>query len=1162
MLDEYQRAAVEARKNTVVTAGAGSGKTTVLAERFLHLLTSGEARVDGILTLTFTRKAAAEMYERIHRLLLERAEEAPDPELRRRLQTAVEGFEEASISTLDSFCAQVLRGGSERFGVPGDFRLEQGAAEDPAREAALDFMLAENRDPALARYVGIFGFSRVLEELFIPFAEEELFLTTRLECGNTPQRLAAWLNEEAGREAETMAQLAERILEAEPESSWVKGLHERLENLPDLRRCVREERWRELDKALAAGELKKNGRVKKPHLVELNDTVLEWNEAFSRLRQLLAVPAWEEEYRGLYRLLDSFREAYLQRKRESGLLSFQDVMQAAITLLIEDRELREYYKRQFSHIMIDEFQDNNDLQRQLLYLLAEREDLSAEGCVPESGELAPEKLFFVGDEKQSIYRFRGADVEVFQRLKWEFDGGAAGETPANEDATADEETPANEEGAAVKAEAGNAAVKQGAPGEGGLRINYRSHEKLVDFFNTLFDGVMNDAEELREFEARYAPIEGRRREAEIAPRTALLYKPYRDELDPEYVDGNQAEAWHVCRTIRRMVAEEGLRVHDGSGGSRPCRYDDIAVLMRSTGNQIYYERFLRRLGVPYTVQGTRSLFLEAPVYDLYNLLQLLVYPQDRLAYASLLRSPLVHLSDLTLARLLSGEAAPFSHTGEEELFPDGEQRRRYTAALRMYEDLSRRARRGSVGELLRALWYEYGYRYAVLQNPDHHPYLEFYDTLSEYARLYEERGEGLVAFLDFLRENLGEFEKVEETGGVRGRSEGVQILSVHRSKGLEFPVVFLVDTGNTGRQGGSDRLYTRSSEFGPVITWGEDGTVRQNRFMRQAKEEAELRDRAELKRLFYVACTRAEDHLYICGYHHRNNRNDVDGGGRGAMLNMLLRGLGLQGKKEDLDTAALSEHIGHLMTVEEIPEVTGQQIIGGSSFTRHREPEEVIGEYIGAETVERSVRRRDFSAVDLSSAGEEAEERPDAGAETGAELPAFESDRYLRREEEVRAFGTLAHARIEEELTPDARPLLMPAALAEKPEQERAVLEEEAGRIAQTFLDSELGQRARSGSCECELPFLLRLSRGERREEEAYVRGQIDLVLEEAEEVTVCDFKTDRRRDPEVHAGQLAAYRRAAEELYGKPVRTLLCYLRSMDVVEVEAAELPPLPEE
>jgi ATP-dependent exoDNAse (exonuclease V) beta subunit len=1142
MLDEYQYRAVKERRNTVVTAGAGSGKTTVLAERFLDLIASGEAEVDGILTLTFTRKAAAEMYERIHRLLLERADEEKDGRVRERLQRAVENFAEASISTLDSFCAQVLRGGSERFGIPADFQLEQGAAGDPAGEAALEFMLTENADPALERYVGIFGFSRVLGQLFTPFAAQELHIASAGGYGEIPQQLAEWCNREAEERVKELEELRPHIEQAEGESAWVQKLRAGIAQLPDLRELAEAERWGTLAQALENAGLSTNGRVKKPHLVELNDRVIAWNEAVEQLRQVLAVPVYESDYRGLYRLLDRFREHYLQRKRESGLLSFRDVVEAAIVLLIEDLQLRDFYKRKFTHIMIDEFQDNNDLQRRLLYLLAERRGHVSARPVPESDELEPEKLFFVGDEKQSIYRFRGADVEVFQKLKQEF--------PAGED------------------------------GESSLLINYRSHRGLVSFFNTLFARVMDPQQAAADYEARYAPVRWKRGEEALSPRITLFYKPYRKEQDPEHVDGVRAEAWHVCRSIRRLVAEEGLQISDGKGGSRPCGYGDIAVLMRSTGNQIHYERYLRRLGVPYTVQGTRSLFLDAPVYDLYHLLQLIVYPDDRLAYAALLRSPLVNLSDLTLTRLLRDSGEAFEHRGEEELFPDEQDREKYRRAREMYLDCAGRARSASIGELLRAIWYEYGYRYAVLRNPDHHPYLEFYDTLQEYARLYEGRGEGLVAFLDFLRQNLGQFEKVEETGGLPGRAEGVQILSIHRSKGLEFPVVFVVDTGNTGRQGGSEFLYTPQTPFGPVITWGDDGTVQPNVFMRRAKDEEEQRDLAELKRLFYVACTRAEDHLFISGFHHSRNRNDGEtGGGRKAMLNMLLRALGWQGSNDELETEELAAALGGGIEVEEIPDVTENQILGGSSFSKPRDPSDAAAAYRSAAGVERRFRRRDYSAVDFSAvrpaAGSAAdfasadtaeaadsEVLPEAGRKTaaagGEPLPAFASDRFLRNEEEVRAFGTLAHARIAEALDPRTEATRMPPALAEKPEEERRAIEEEARQIAGRFLQSELGRRASAGRCECELPFLLRHPGDDR---EAYVRGQIDLLLEEEKEVIVCDFKTDRRKHPELHVGQLAVYRRAAEELYGKPVRTLLCYLRGMETAEPAAGELPPLPE-
>jgi ATP-dependent exoDNAse (exonuclease V) beta subunit len=286
------------------------------------------------------------------------------------------------------------------------------------------------------------------------------------------------------------------------------------------------------------------------------------------------------------------------------------------------------------------------------------------------------------------------------------------------------------------------------------------------------------------------------------------------------------------------------------------------------------------------------------------------------------------------------------------------------------------------------------------------------------------------------------------------------------------------------------------------------------------------------------------------------------------MLNMLLRALGWRGEKEELDTAAIAEALEGVMTVEEIPEVTEAQILGHSSFKAKREPADLVGDYVGAAAVERRFPRRDYTAVEFSGLPGEAGEAREAGeageAEEGADsgrlLPAFDCDRFLRREEEVRAFGTFVHARIEEALSDSALPARMPPVLAEKAAEEREALEAEAQRIAAGFLESELGRAAREGRCECELPFLLRLGDEEEYGEEAFVRGQIDLLLDEGERVTVCDFKTDRRREPEAHAGQLEVYRRAAAELYGKPVRAVLCYLRSLELAELPAGELPSPP--
>jgi len=168
-LDKNQKLAVECNNNVVVSAGAGAGKTTVLSERYLRLISEGKAGVENILTLTFTRKAAAEMNERIYQRLLDSTNTFA-------VKQAAE-FDKAKISTLDSFSAQIVRNGSDRFGVPSDFTSDNEAAASMAAETALDFILKKQENKYLKEFIYLHGFKSVYEDLFISLAVNEFDLS-------------------------------------------------------------------------------------------------------------------------------------------------------------------------------------------------------------------------------------------------------------------------------------------------------------------------------------------------------------------------------------------------------------------------------------------------------------------------------------------------------------------------------------------------------------------------------------------------------------------------------------------------------------------------------------------------------------------------------------------------------------------------------------------------------------------------------------------------------------------------------------------------------------------------------------------------------------------------------------------------------------------------
>ncbi len=1134
-LDPQQQEAVFTSRNTVVVAGAGSGKTTVLAQRFVHLVRDERIPVDRILTLTFTRKAASEMYERIYRLLYQESEH-------QFVAAQLARFDEAQISTLDSFCGRVVRAAAGRFGVAPDYRTDELELGELARSLSLDFMVRNRRNPVLARLVAANGFDNVHGEGFARLATDYLTLVPEQDFAGMHSRQVNALVEALENQIAELRAGAQRLLAVETEASTaldarreaIAGIRwELLQPPPELDEGYLTALRTRLEALLRFD--RRSGKKSDPNLKAFHELGAELRGRAELIVSLGETLRLREELGELFRLVAAFRADLAHEKRRRGLLSYRDVLTMAIYALAELPDIRRFFASRFDRVMIDEFQDNNEEQKRLLYLLSLDERAVSDRVLdPDASLLQPEKLFFVGDEKQSIYRFRGADVRAFKGLSDEL--SAQGSDPVL------------------------------------LRTNYRSAKGLIDFYNVLFEHVMQGDDEATRagYEARFESLQAGPAAAEQPASVEVLYAP-RDDLRgesdrSEALRPDEAEAYAIAQRILQATAGTGRPITAADGTTTNPGFGDIAVLLRSSGNQIIFERVFRALGIPYQTQSVRSLFLEAPAYDAYAWLRLVTVPEDRLAYAAALRSPLVGLSDDGIGVVLAHgasrrDASPFEISGSLMDLPAEDDADRLARGGEIYRRLRGLADSVAHSELVSEIWYALGYRYLVLRDPSLHAYAEHYDYLLELARLHAR--EPLAAFVEALRGQLGQYQRAEDVEiDVHGRP-AVQIMTIHKSKGLEFPIVFLANAGNTGRADGMGTSpFYISDEHGltfnlPTREWAIDNRTRSNYFFQVGREEDKARDRAELKRLLYVATTRAQNHLIVSGVFTKQNYRSED-----HLLNMVLRGIGADPEALATDGAESGTPDASAAGVElaPIPRVARATLYrrrGSASRTD-------LGAYAQAlasvPTPERTVSRRDFSVTELAAA---ADQRPTpgqdaAGEGAGVEAAAGESRGAEDSGSTEALFGSLSHALVDAMVTAEdvetlpISPDVLPLDLRRRASQgELTALLPEAYKLARRFVESPWGLRLREqrGAVKIEEAFVLS---HRSRDETVRIHGQFDFYLEEADRAVVIDLKTDQRLDPERHALQMYLYRKAAAALSGKPAVSVLHYLRHGNEYELE----------
>jgi ATP-dependent helicase/nuclease subunit A len=1096
--------------NVVLEASAGTGKTSVLVTRYVNLLTRGVDPAN-ILAITFTRKAAAEMRERVIHELRRAAEQSTFD--RARWAAIRDRLADIQISTIDAFCLSLLR----EFPLEADLDPGFGMAD----ETEVPRLVDQSLDKSLATFIGMAkrepDLALVLAQLGLTRTREGLayLLQRRLVAWDVLDRFLA--RGPADLDADTVCARAVESL-TDLFGGVSGGLEKFLAEGPvhQPRYQLLAQDLRRLDSFRTAGNAAVRGlmnRVER-HLLKADgkprtsDRIHPYkNDDYPspeagkrhRLEALRLGGSFENILRGFSRDLNvvlargvrkMFAIALAQYKKalnDRSLLDFSDVLQHAVDLLgrmDEFSQSRYRLEGRYHHVLVDEFQDTSRKQWELISLLVKA---WGEGL----GLATQPSIFIVGDRKQSIYRFRDADVSVLKEAGGFID-----------------------------------ALRPGSTARRSIARSFRAVPELLAFVNDLFgemganarrpDDFKYDQDDRFPVEAAVIPPklgdDSERAKADRFPVEAAVIppKPRSGEGGPVpllgVITGADSDecAAAVAAEITRILKEETVRDKQ-TGLARAATPGDIGILFRSRASHREFESALETAGIPTYVYKGLGFFDADEIKDLSALIRFLANPSSDLRAAAFLRSRFVRLSDNALPRLvrLRGDASgglaaaltsPEPPAAMATLADDDraalEQARRHVPAWLARVD------RVPPADLIEQLIPDTAYAYE-LRGGRRQQAWENIKKMRGLIRRIQNRG---YATLARIADHLDSLTAGDESNAVLEALDAVNLMTVHASKGLEFPIVFVVN------------LAKGASGFPkPVRVSGEEVSV--GPFVSESDDEERFREREETKRLTYVALTRARDRLYLATV----LKDGAFAIGRGSLSDVLpesFRALFVRAAQEPGGAVAWTAQSGReyrFRICREIAPKSDRPPEGGSSG---------IAEKRGSFGRDFFDPLSDPDAIERVSVTEAL----DPGAESWITAPGG-------RDEDEALLGTLVHRLFQfADGTGDVPDL---AARLFRPEERASVADAAAtvGRAIDAWTamtaKPDVRELLRSGERLHELPF----SMVDQEEPGRVRRGTIDcLIRRPGGSIVVIEFKTGSPSP--FHQNQLDIYVRAARALF------------------------------
>lgn len=870
--NEQLQAIQEKDSNILVAAAAGSGKTAVLVERIIHKIIDEQMDIDKILVVTFTNAAASEMRERILEAIYKKLEENPENV---HLQRQIILLNKASICTIHSFCLDVIHNHFYEIDLPSNFKIADTAEIDLLKQEVLDDLFEQkytenDKDfiELLENYTNYRG-DEALQELVLkiykfiqssPFPikwlQEKLELL-KIEDKDISQTIWGKLIIQAVED-----DIQESIMQLETVKSkmalypeMTKFYQKICEDLIIIKDLQNYNSWDELyikllnfnfskwpvDKKVT-NDLKEDSKeirdkVKK-HIKEKTAKLLSCSQEQAVKDLKIITPILEK----LANLVTEFTKNFAEKKKEKNCIDFNDIEHFALKILLDENnnptEVAKKYKEKFEEIAIDEYQDSNLVQEAILTSISKGNN-----------------IFMVGDVKQSIYKFRQARPELFLQ---KYDEYKNKEEKTQED---------------------NLKIQ--------LFRNFRSRQNILNITNLVFESIMSkelgdinyNENEYLNYGANYPEPEEIKNYAGIAEldiidlkedESITAFEGEEDEEEQERVEDDVLEAKFVANKIQELLNSDYM-VFDKKQGYRKIRPKDIVILLRATSNlSPIYEKELSDLELP-VFSDTSGTYLDTvEIQTILSVLKIIDNPLQDIPLVVVLRSSICNFTDndLITIRLTDRNCNFYEALIKTRIIFDGDLKDKIESFLEKLEKWKSISQYMPLDEFIWQIYLDTGYYQYVGLLPNGAMRQANLKTLFEKAKQYEKASfKGLfnfIQFIDKLKKQNGDLASAKLIGE---NEDVIRIMSIHKSKGLEFPVVFLCNSHKKfNMQDLNDNILLHQDiGFGPTIM----DTTKKIKYSSIAKDAIKLKMKQETlseeQRILYVALTRAKEKLYITG---------------------------------------------------------------------------------------------------------------------------------------------------------------------------------------------------------------------------------------------------------------------------------------------------------